>query len=80
MSVSSDIFLFWDDNNTKENAMDPFTGLGCLIIYVVYSLFKGRPNYVDSESARNFRKLRNNALKDVSGLKEVKEIKKRCFK
>ena len=60
--------------------MDPFTGLGCLIIYVVWSLFKGRPNYVDSESARNFRKLRNNALKDVSGLKEVKEIKKRCFK
>ena len=60
--------------------MDPFTGLGCLIIYVVWSLFKGRPNYVDSESARNFRKLRNGALKDVSGLKEVKAIKKRCFK
>lgn len=60
--------------------MDLFTGLGCLIIYGLYRIFNGRSNYVDSDAARNFRKVRNRYMKDISGLKEVKDIKKRCFK
>jgi hypothetical protein len=47
--------------------MNPLTGLGCLIINAIHSLFKGRPHYVDNQSARNFRKQRNDALKDVIG-------------
>jgi hypothetical protein len=59
--------------------MDPLTDLGCLIIYAIYSLFKGKPNYIDSPWARNFRKLRSEALKNVSGLREVKAIKIKMF-
>ena len=60
--------------------MDPLTGLGCLVVYGIMRLFGGAPKYVDSQAARNCRRLRNNALKDVGGLKEVKLIKKKCFK
>lgn len=60
--------------------MDPVTGLGCLVVYVLSRLFGGKPTYVDSDAAKNFRRVRNSYTKDISGLKEVKEIKKRCFK
>lgn len=56
-------------------------GLECLILYIIMSFCKGstRPNYVNSGAAQNFRKVRNDSLKDVSGLKEVKKVKGRCF-
>jgi hypothetical protein len=60
--------------------MDPITGLGCLAIYVISRLFKGKETHVDSNAARSFRKVRNSHTKDISGLREVKAIKRRCFK
>ncbi len=60
--------------------MDPLFGLGCLIIYVVGRFLGGGPKYVNSDTAKNFRKMRNDALGDVGGLKEVKKIKRNCFK
>jgi hypothetical protein len=60
--------------------MDPVTGLGCLLVYGLLRLFGGKPKYVDTSAARNFRRIRNSYTRDISGLKEVKAIKKRCFK
>lgn len=56
-------------------------GIACLFIYVIAALAGGgRPNYVNSSSAKNFRKTRNQSMKNVSGLKSVKSIKASCFK
>jgi hypothetical protein len=77
------VVLFLHKDRTpqrEEDGMDLFTGLGCLVIYGLYRLLGGKPNYVDSDAAKNFRRVRNSYTKDISGLKEVKAIKRRCFK
>jgi len=57
-------------------------GIACLIIFIILAFARGesRPNYVNSSSAQNFRKVRNKSMRNVSGLKAVKNVKRNCFK